>query len=101
MRFESKGPPDTADRRLAKAKFFRHHACAPMGGALGLALQSFYHDLLHLRIANLARRSGTRLVIELIDPAFKETLAHRANGSRASDLPICHWFGTLLSRIPV
>src|SRR5687767_10915367 len=59
-----------------------------MGGALGLALQSFYHDLLHLRIANLSRRSWTRLIIERISPAFKETLAHGADGLIAGVQPL-------------
>ena len=77
MRFQSEGPPDPADGGLAQSSSGRQHAAGPMGSALRGFLQCQSYHPLNLLVADLPRRSRTRIIPSPAMPSTMKRLRHR------------------------
>src|SRR5215469_3189116 len=84
MRLETKGTPNTADRRLAQTCPSRQHAAGPMRGSLRLLFQRQPYHLLDLLVTNLSGRSWTRLV-----PQPRNALSDKSIAPKAYRKPSC------------
>jgi hypothetical protein len=73
-------PPDPADRRLRQAGGLGHAAGAPVGSVPGLGLQRLGDDLLDVRVGDLARRPGARLVGHPVEAPLDEPPPPLADG---------------------
>ena len=82
MRLQPEGPPDATNRRLVEAQTPGHQPGAPVGGAFWGALQCGDHDLFHLVVTHLARRSGTWLIQQSVHPLFQKAFSPMADGLR-------------------
>jgi hypothetical protein len=79
MRFQSEGPPDPADGGLAQSSSGCQHAAGPMGSALRSFLQCQSYHPLNLVVADLARRSWTRLIPKSCNAVGDETVAPKTH----------------------
>src|SRR5215472_7207799 len=80
MRLETKGTPNTADRRLAQTCPSRQHATGPVRGALRLLFQRQPYHLLDLFVPNLSGRSWTGLVPQSRNALSDKSIAPKAHG---------------------
>src|SRR5271157_4188430 len=87
MRLQTEGAPNPTDRHAAEPAGLGQTTRAPMRLCARRTLQSPNHNLLHLGIADLARGSWSRLVIESLQARPQKSgtpLAHHAE--RAAQL---------------
>ena len=88
MRLQSEGMPDPADGHPAQSGGLGQSARGPVRLPARRAFQGLNDDLLDLGIAHLARRAGSRFVVESFQAGFQKArapLAHHAH--RAAQLP--------------
>src|SRR5215469_16804718 len=72
MRLQNKGMPNSADRHAAEPAGLSQTAGAPMRLPTRRAFQGLDDNLLHLSIANLARRSRSGFVIESLQSRLQK-----------------------------
>src|SRR6266851_4183086 len=80
VRLQGKGPPDAADYGLTHSAAPGQRASAPVRRISGEALQGQSHDPLNLRVTDLARRPGPRLVQQPVQPPRHKALPPFADG---------------------
>src|SRR5438445_473772 len=81
MRLQTEGAPNPADRHAAEPGGLGQAAPAPMRLGARCTFQGLNHNLLDLSIADFARRSRSRLVIESFQATPQKSgtlLAHHA-----------------------
>ena len=78
VRLKPERPPNTSNRRMAQPKMFGHRARTPMSSSLWSRLQRLRHDLLDLIVANFARGSWPRFVVQTF-----HSLCHKATSPLA------------------
>src|SRR6266550_5880078 len=79
MRLQTEGAPNPADRHAAEPGGLGQAARAPMRMGARRTFQGLNHNLLDLSIADFARRSRSRLVIESFQASLQKSgtpLAH-------------------------
>src|SRR5579863_2530529 len=79
MRLQSESPPNAADGGLAQPGLSRQHTAGPVRRALRRFLQCQSYHPLDLVVADLARRSRTRLIPESCNAVGDETVAPQPN----------------------
>lgn len=79
MRAQAKGAPNPRDAAAAEAEPLRQRPRAPVRGVARPAFERQRHRLLHRGVADLARRTGPRLVQQPVDSAADETRAPTAD----------------------
>ncbi len=74
MRLKPKGPPHTTHRALGDAELLGKQPRAPVRRLAGPRIERSGNQLLDLRVAVLARRSGARLIQQAVEPALQKPL---------------------------
>ena len=89
VRLQAEGAPDPVHRRRREAGCPGHRVAAPVGWIIGQRLQRPRHHLGDLVVADLARRTGPRLVVEPGEALGGETSPPRADGPPQDPQLLC------------
>jgi len=81
VRLKPKGAPNSTDAAVTESDLLSHRPRAPMRAALGFRLESTNNDVLDLVVGDGALYSGSRLIVQPIEPKLDEALAPLANSS--------------------